>query len=273
MSDYDSFARYYELFDGQFAEDLPVYVNFAQRSGGPVLELGCGTGRVALALAREGLAVTGLDRSAAMLALARRKLEQAGLSKSVTLIEADLGDFELGPAQRFRLAVCAQNTFCHMLTTADQIRLLRAAHRHLDKDGLLVVDVYNPDPAALLGNDMRLLLTGMTTDPATGHIITRTMARAIDAGEQIEHVTLFVDEIDDHQATSRHLFDFDLRYVYRFELELLLDKAGFKVEAVYGSYQLEPFCGESERLLAVARRQGRANRQANASCGVAGNVK
>lgn len=255
MSDYDLFARFYELFDGRFAEDLPVYVNFARRSGGPVLELGCGTGRVALALAREGLTVTGIDHSPAMLALARRKLEQAGLSKSVTLIEADLGDFDLGPAQRFGLAVCAQNTFCHMLTTADQLRMLRTVHRHLEVGGLLVMDVYNPDPAALIGNDRRLVLTGVTTDADTGYLVTRTMVREIDAGEQIEHVTLFVDEIDAHQPISRHVFEFDLRYVYRFELELLLDKAGFQVEAMYGSYQLEPFCGESEHLLAVARRE------------------
>ncbi|MBN1889856.1 MAG: class I SAM-dependent methyltransferase [Thermoflexales bacterium] len=269
MTDSDAFARFLDLFSGQAADDLPVYLGFAQRTGGPVLELGCGTGRVLLALACEGLEVTGVDHSPAVLSLARRKLERDGLSGPVALVQADVRDLDLaaapsltlaggkgaGSARPYRLAICAQNTFCHMLTVADQLRLLGAAYRHLEPGGLLVLDVFNPDPAVLAGDERRLVLMGVTVDPDTGHTLTQTMARDMSgAGEQIEHVTLFVDELDGARLTGRHVFQFDLRYVYRFELELLLDKAGFTLEALYGSYELDPFTGDSERLLAVARR-------------------
>lgn len=264
-----AFARCLDLFSGQAADDLPVYLGFAQRTGGPVLELGCGTGRILLALARAGLDVTGVDDSPAMLDLARRKLDQAGLGGLVELAQADARDLNLSaaglPAQvgeegrhgarSYRLAICAQNTFCHMLTTADQLRLLGAAYRYLEPGGLLVLDVFNPDPAVLAGDDRRLVLMGVTTDPDSGHTLIQTMARDVsDAGEQVEHVTLCVDELDNARMVARQVFQLDLRYVYRFELELLLDKAGFALEALYGSYDLDPFTGDSERLLAVARR-------------------
>jgi SAM-dependent methyltransferase len=269
MSDYDAFARYFDLFSGQAADDLPVYLGLAQRTGSPILELGCGSGRVMVALAQAGYAVTGLDNAPEMLAMARRKIEQAGWTERVTLVQADLrhlsilsggiaavegcGDAKFAFDTRFKLAICAQNTFCHMLTQADQLALLDTAKRCLEPGGLLALDVFNPDPAVLAGSDQRLVLTGIATDPATGHTLTQTMAREIDAGEQIEHITLFVDEMDAARLVGRRVFQFDLRYVFRFELELLLDKAGFELEALYGSYDLEPFDNASERLLIVAR--------------------
>ena len=78
-TDFDRFAPFYDLEFGAFADDLPLYRGFAARGAGPVLELGCGTGRALLPLARDGFAVTGVDLSPAMLALARRKIDQAGL--------------------------------------------------------------------------------------------------------------------------------------------------------------------------------------------------
>ncbi len=253
-----AFARYLELFSGQSLDDLPVYLGFAQRTGGPAIELGCGTGRIALALAHQGYEVTGIDNSAAMLAMARDKLCQAGLDQYVNLVQADLRDFTLEPPgkQVYHLAICAQNTFCYMLSTAHQLGMLRAVYRHLAPNGLLVIDVFNPDPVILADNDRRLTLMDVTTDPLTGHVLTQSLAREVDTGEQIEHVTMFVDETAEGRLTSRDVFEFDLRYVYRFELELLLDKAGLVLEAMYGSYDLEPFTGESERLLAVAKRAG-----------------
>jgi SAM-dependent methyltransferase len=265
----DAFARCLDLFSGQAVDDLPVYLGFAQRTGGPVLELGCGTGRILLALAREGLKVTGVDDSPAVLSLARRKLERAGLSGPVALVRADVRDLNLSAAPSpalaggqagagvcsYRLAICAQNTFCHMLTMADQLRMLGAAYRHLEPGGLLLLDVFNPDPAVLASSEQRLVLMGVASDPDTGHTLTQAMARDVgDAGDQIEHVTLFVDELDGACPVGRYVFQFDLRYIYRFELELLLDKAGFTLEALYGSYEMDPFTGDSERLLAVARR-------------------
>jgi SAM-dependent methyltransferase len=186
-----------------------------------------------------------------MLAIAQHQIERAALSALVTLVQADLCNLAL--EHRFKLAICAQNTFCHMLSTADQLRLLRAVGHHLEPGGLLALDVFNPDPIALVNNDRRLTLMSVATDPVTGHTLTQTLAREIDVGEQIEHVTTFVDELDGARLVGRRVFEFDLRYVFRFELELLLDKAGFELEALYGSYDLEPFHGESERLLAVAK--------------------
>jgi SAM-dependent methyltransferase len=250
MDQFDLYARFYDLDLGDFDADLLMIQQFAARCGSPVLELACGTGRVLLPLARQGYRVTGVDISSAMLEVARHKVAAEGLADRITLVEGDMREFALDG--RFNLAFVAVNSFMHLLNTDDQLAALACIRRHLNPGGLLLVDLFNPDLGSLLDARGQVLMDKTITDPETGHRLVRFHARTVDLGQQTQHVTFIVDELGGDAHVRRTLFPFSMRYLFRHELELLLRHAGFTVESVYGSYNLDEFSGDSERMIAVA---------------------
>ena len=118
-----------------------------------------------------------------------------------------------------------------------------------------MIDVDNPNPQQLAGIDGRVELQNQWFDPSTGATVLKQVTRMLDAGEQIQHVVFIYDEVFPDGQLKRTLAPFDARYLHRFEGELLLDKAGFALEQVYGSYDLDPFTSESDRMIFVARRR------------------
>src|ERR1051326_6676889 len=150
MNPYTLLARYYDLENAGFTEDLSFWLELAEEFGGPILELGCGTGRVLLNLARRGYAVTGIDNSPEMLDRLEAKLKQAStghLATPPTLIRAAMTDFNVTGASPFSLGLIPFNTFMHLLTPADQIAALSCIRRHLKLGGALALDLPNPGEA------------------------------------------------------------------------------------------------------------------------------
>ncbi|MCC7354618.1 MAG: methyltransferase domain-containing protein [Anaerolineae bacterium] len=250
---YEPFARFYDAAYERVTEDVPMYLGFAQRTGGPILELGCGTGRLMQPLAEAGYRVTGVDASPAMLALAEKKLAAASLSQTARLVNADMREFQTG--ETYRLAFIALNTFMHLETQADQLRALRCWRRHLAPGGFLTIDLFSPDLGSLLEADGRLAEANRWTDPATGVTVQKLYTRTVDLATQTISVTFVYDETLPDGTLRRALAPFKLRYLWRYEAELLLDKAGYVVEELYGSYYLEPFSSSSGRMIFVARRR------------------
>lgn len=251
MSEFDSFVPFYDLLYDAQEDDLQMYCDFALSADGPILELGCGTGRVLIPLALEGHQVTGLELSAAMLAEAQAKVDAVRAADRVSLIQGDMRDFEL--RSRFALAIISINTFMHCYDIDQQLACLRCVHRHLKPGGRLVVDVFHPDPQVLVESDGRLISEGTRDNPKTGNTIHHLYTRRLDLSTQIQHVTFILDEIDSEGTLRRTLFPFRMRFVYRYEMELLLRVAGYSLESVFGSYDLEPFESSSERMVFVAR--------------------
>lgn len=251
MDDYDIYARFYDLDYGDLDADLSMIQEFAARCGSPILELACGTGRVLLALARQGYHVTGVDVSTAMLDVARRKVAAEGLADHVTLVEQDMRLLTLD--SRFNLAFVAANSFMHLLTTDDQLAALTRIRQHLNPGGLLLLDLFNPDLSRLLDFHGQMALEKIMTDPDTGRRLMRFHSEKVDLGQQTIHVTFIVDEVDREGNVQRTLFPFSIRYLFRYELELLLRHAGFEVETIYGSCDLDDFAGDSDKMIAVAR--------------------
>ena len=253
MADFDRFARFYDLDYEPFQEDWALYQGFAERMGGPLLELGCGTGRLLLPLARAGFEITGVDMSPRMLAISKEKVNAAGLSAQVTLVQADMREVDL--PERFRMAFIAINSFMHLTTLDDQLQALHNVHRLLLPGGLLVIDVDNPQAQHLLEADGRLDLQGRWFDPSSGATVLKYLSRTLDAARQLQDVLFIYDEVFPDGTIRRTLAPFQARYLYRFEGELLLDKAGFTPEQVYGSYDLDAYESASERMIFVARRR------------------
>ena len=151
MDDYSAYrtAELVAVYDAVYADvdDASLWSALAAVADGPVLELGCGTGRVLLPLARDGYEITGLDLSPEMLAFCREKLEgeSAETRDRVSLLAADMASFDLG--RDFGAIFCAFNSFHHLRTVEQQLACLERCRAHLAPGGLLVLDLFNPDPA------------------------------------------------------------------------------------------------------------------------------
>lgn len=247
MNEFDPFARYYDADYASHDDDLSFYLQLARRCNGPILELMCGSGRVLLPLVRDGHAVTGLDVSPAMLACCWANLERESLS--ATLVEGDVTNFALGT--RFGLAIIALNSFMHLLDTDAQLAALTAIRHHLAPGGLLTIDLFSPDLRALLADESVLLFDKHFTLPG-GELVQKYIVQQRDFATQTQRVSFIYDEVDADGRVRREIIPFTMRWLYRFELEHLLVRAGFAVEVVYGSYDLDPYTSDSPQLLVVA---------------------
>jgi SAM-dependent methyltransferase len=250
----DPYANYADLYDlayGGATEDLAIYENFARRCRGPVLELGVGTGRVALALARAKISVVGIDSSEVMLARARAKAGRA-LSRRLQLLLADMRDFDL--SREFELIICAASGFHHLLTMDDQLRCLGCVRRHLAPGGLFVAALRSLT-AIEWGDPSHAVLEWVHTDAETGDTVSKTLSVRNDGAAQIHHVTHIYDRTEPSGVPrERRVLEFDLRIIGRYEAELLLEKAGLELTHLYGDYDLGRYTHDSDHMIVVARR-------------------
>jgi hypothetical protein len=145
------------------------------------------------------------------------------------------------------------NSFMHLATTGDQLAALARIHAALRSGGLLAIDLPNPDIAALAEQNGALVLD-KTFDLADGTRVQKFVCQFADISTQISHVTFIYDELNAEGQVRRSAIPFTMRWLYRYELEHLLARAGFALEALYGSYELDEYSSTSDRMLAVARR-------------------
>jgi SAM-dependent methyltransferase len=250
-------ARYYDLEHDALAADVALYCELARAvGGGPVLELGCGTGRVLAGLVRSGHAAVGVDLSPPMLAHAEARLRtiDPGAARW-RLVAADARAFVLG--ERFRLVLAPLDLFGYFPTVDDQLRALAAIRRHLYPEGQVALDVAFP-PGALLGQPEGVLVHQWTHREPSGAVVSKWWLRQIDAARQLQHLTALYDVAAPDGTLRRWTHELTLRYYYRYELEGLLHRAGFRVEGVYGDYALDELADDSPRLVMLARAAGPA---------------
>lgn len=253
MSPFDVFARFYDLDHGDVREDLTFYREFAARAGSPVLDAGCGTGRVVLPLARAGFGVTGLDVSEAMLARARARLAaEPECQARVRLVLGDVRSFCLD--ERFGLALMALNSFHHLTTLADQRAALARLFAHLRPGGLLLLDMVSPQLSQFAMSEGQLLHEWTRRDPETGQTVLKFVTHRTDFAAQVVDVTFLYDQVDAEGIVRRTVAPFQMRLVSATEIALLLAEAGFALEALYGNYDLSAYTHDSPKLLVVARR-------------------
>lgn len=255
MSDpYAALARFYDLDHADLADDLDFWQNLAGWTGGPVLEIGAGSGRVLLPLARAGFDVIGLDTSPAMLARAMARLgAERRLARRVTLIEGDVRVLALPPETRPPLAIATNGVFGHLLDHADAAAALTCLRAALHEDGLLAIDLPNPLTLVDDAPDGLLFHDWTRTDPETGHSILRLHSRRTDPAAQRLDTTFIYDDIAPDGSLRRHLAPVTLRWYTLPELTLLLAAARFRVETVYGDWELGEYEAASPRLIVLAR--------------------
>jgi SAM-dependent methyltransferase len=243
------------LFDQLYRrrrQDVHFYVETAQRHGGPVLELGVGTGRVAFALAQAGIDVLGVDAMPSMLAHARTR--GASLARAVRerveLRRGDMRSLRLG--RRFPLVIAPFNTFTHLYTRRDFERALRVCREHLRPRGRLVFDVVMPDLRALMQDPERLYKCGTLLDPRDRLRYTHYEASHYDAQTQVRSVTIVLESTD--ASRTQRALPLTQRQFFPAELEALLAHEGFAIEQRYGDFRGGTLSAASESQVIVAHR-------------------
>ena len=251
-------AEFYDyVVPYQTRQDVAFFVEAAQASGGPVLEVGCGTGRILIPTARAGIPIDGIDLSPYMLAVCKQRLEQepAEVQQRVQLELADMRAFDLG--QTFKLITIPFRPFQHLVEVEDQIACLRCIHRHLAGDGRFILDLFNPFLPALARE-----VTGEEqgdepefTMPDGRRVIRRYRIIERDIFRQCQKVEFIYNVAHPDGRTERIVHAFPMRYLFRFEVEHLLARCGFEVEALYAEYDKSPYGSRYPgELIFVARK-------------------
>jgi len=241
------------------AGEVEFYLALAREAealGLRTLEIACGTGRIAVPLARQGVRLVGLDGSSAMLARAREK--SAGLD-TVEWVEGDMRSFDIG--ESFGLVIIPAGSFQLLLTTEDQLACLRSIHRHLAPEGRLAFEIENPDIVAMaewLTARRGTLQRRPQRDyrhPGTGRQVLAWGSLEYHPSQQRYIARGVTEELDNGgQVVSRSYGSpMELRYLYRYETEHLLARSDFEVEAVYGDFSKGEFRGTSPDMIWVAR--------------------
>jgi SAM-dependent methyltransferase len=224
--------------------DVEFFVEAARESHGPVLEIGCGTGRVLIPTARAGIDIVGIDRSPAMLAICQRRMAQEtpAVRARIRLVLADMRDFTV--VESFRLVTLPFRPFQHLTTVEDQRACLQTIHRHLADNGRLILDIFNPH----LGRIADESLVGQEfeegpefTAPDGRRVIRSYQFTARDVFNQINDVELAYNITHPDGRTEKLVHAFPMRYLFRFEAEHLLTSCGFRVENVYADYDRSPY--------------------------------
>lgn len=249
-------ARLYDVDLVEDPGDLDLYLALAGRTGGPVLELGAGTGRLAVPLAEAGHDVTAVDRDPAALERARGRLAAAGaaVERRVSLVEADMVRLRLRNSRDFRLGLIALNSLLLLGRRDRQVAALRTLASHLAPGGLAVIDVWLPDADDLGRFDGRLSLEYVRTDPDSGRLVSKTASARHDAATGLVELTVTYDEGGIGEAPVRWIRTDHLRLVGADDLVAMAETAGLRVETLAGDYALTPLGAGSERAVLVAVR-------------------
>jgi SAM-dependent methyltransferase len=255
-------ARLYDVDLLDDPGDLDLYLAMAERAAGPILELGVGSGRLAVPLAGAGWPVTGVDRDPAMLARARTRADvaehEAGqhASRRLELVEADMLDLRLeGPVAPFRFGFIGLNSLLLLGDRTAQVAAMRTLARHLAPGGIALVDVWLPDADDLARYDGRLILEYARTDPETGWTVVKMGSAIHDAATQTVELTTIFDEGLPGAAPIRWVRRDRLRLVAADELRWFAEAAELEVEILAGGYDLEPLGPGSDRAILVAIRR------------------
>lgn len=239
------------------AHDVDRYVELLASVNGPILEIGCGTGRVAIPLARTGHAVTSVDVSDGMLDRFREKLknEADALRSRLTLVRADATELDL-PQRDFAAVLLPFNTLPCIPDFAAQRNVLARAAAHARDGALLLIDLINPrkvDPAG----DPTPRPFFSRRNIWNGRRYTRFAAAGPMDAEQRQELKGWYDELDDDGRVRRTSYSILWRPLHRSEIELMLETAGFTVEAVDGDHRGGPFNAHSPKMFIHARRNAR----------------
>jgi SAM-dependent methyltransferase len=261
MSAVDTYRVIAKYYDGAYAAkqdlvDLPFYLDLAEQSRGPILEIACGTGRVLLPIARKGIESCGVDNSRAMLDVLNQNLnrESTEVRQRISVHEGDMRNFRLN--RRFPLVMIPFRPMQHMFTVEDQAAALKTAAAHLTDTGILAFDVFYPKFDMIwtrVGEEIPEMEWTSSSDPAK--LVRRFFRKdAIDKINQIFSFTFIFRTFRSGDLILEETESFRLCYYTYPHLRALFQRAGLEPVAEYGSFAKTPLDNNSEQMIFLLRK-------------------
>ena len=253
---YSSGAKHYDAAYEDLV-DRDFYLDLANEYGGPVLEFGCGTGRITLPLARQGVDVTGIDASHSMLEVLRAKLakERGSIRWRTRVIEGDFRTHYLG--DQFSLVVIPFRPMQHMYTTEDQLAALKNAGRHLADGGILAFDVFNPRFDKILsGVGEEYLDLEWPTQGGTERMIRRYFVK-----DEIDLVNLnfsgrFIFRLcEGDKVLSEEVQPLKMSVYTYPHLKVLFCATDLEIVGEFGSFDRRPIAPEAPEMIFLLKRR------------------
>lgn len=245
-------AEWYDSYI-HLSEDVPFYVDLAREQGGPVLELGCGTGRIAIPTAEAGITIFGLDNSSSMLNIAKKKIavREREIRNKITLQEGDMRNFHFD--RSFSLITIPFRAFLHLLTVNDQRRALLCIHKHLANGGMLAMNIFDPDLQIIHDHStytgQALKCEQIIKNPTTGEEIVFWESRRYNLEEQtVDEISCFEEVDSNGRGGVRHFVKLKFRFIYRFEMQHLLEMCGFEIVNLFGDFNKGAFRSGGEQI-------------------------
>lgn len=242
-------GRHYDCMYAPSKDAERFWADRARETGGPILELGCGTGRVTLPLAREGFDITGIDLAPSMLERAREKA--AAEDVAVEWVEGDIRSFDIG--RRFDLIFLPGNTVCHLLDRESLEHCLACIRAHLTPTGHFVVTVFVPDPSKLLDASTQREPYAEYDDPDGRGRVVVTCDYRYERDTQVKRITTY------HRlpgVNKEVMGKLEMRMFFPQELDALLEYNGFEIVHKWGGLDERPFDASSEFQVVVCASVG-----------------
>jgi SAM-dependent methyltransferase len=238
-----------ELYDEQYQhyrDDFAFYIALANDYGSPVLELGAGTARVSIALAKAGHAVTGIELSEAMVEKGKERIARENLTNLITLQQGDMRSVQL--SQTFPVIIAPFNTLMHAYTMQDQDATLETVKRHLTSDGVFAFDLYNPNFA-----NLNVLKREAEWEHVGGTNAELFLYQSHDADHQVLESRYYLDIVQDEGTLTRQTSVLKQRYYSRFELGRMLKQHGFQNVQIFGGFDKRRYSTKEAVMVVVAR--------------------
>ena len=243
-------GRHYDALNSFLVADIPFYLEEARRSGGPVLELACGTGRLTIPIAQSGVQMVGLDIAPSMLAHARTKAAAAGVK--IEFVEGDCREFDLG--RRFALIFMAFNSMQHLHDYESLAALFPNVRKHLAEGGRFVFDVFNPKIAILARAAGERRLEREYQDPDGKGTMTFENSMVYDDAAQVSHIQCyFVRRGSSGEELDVRVEQLHLRNFFPQELDLLVRSLGFEIVEKFGNFERKPFASGEPKQVVVCK--------------------
>ncbi len=258
MRKYGAFAEIHDLQTSGLEGDVDFYVEEAKRATPPVLELACGTGHVTIPIAQAGVDVWGVDSSTESLMVATEKAEKLKpFPGKLHFRLADMRDFSL--RRRFDLIIIPHRSLLQLLTLEDLERALINIRHNLKDQGRLIFNIFVPDVRGMTSDWSQPRHVRDVTDPYTNRTTVTWELTTYDSFNQVINARYIYDELNAQgEVTKRTYRDMKLRYIYRYEMQLLLKNVGYEIVDLYGGFDRRPFDRSSTEMIWVVRKPGQA---------------